>query len=181
MPRSLPHGPGAAAPGIRRGAVAFGALVTVVAAIGMDLLAGEHPLHAATLGVVAAAVAAIRVRLAGRHSGVLALLSGALVAQPALHAATALLPADTHAAETSLSLLHVAVTAAIVAMVTGAQALFLVLALPFVWMVLLMPSGPVESCPQLPPTPHPRRLGVSRIHSAAVFRRGPPEWVAVPS
>ena len=62
------------------------ATATVVAAVAMDVLADEHPSHTAALGLVAVVVAALRVRLAGRYEGVFSAVSGALVAQPALHA-----------------------------------------------------------------------------------------------
>jgi hypothetical protein len=74
--------------------LAVGAMVTVVAAVAFDVLAGEHPTHTLGLGLVALVVAAVRVRLAGRREGVLSVISGAVVAQPALHATAKL---DGHA------------------------------------------------------------------------------------
>ena len=116
-----------------RAAMRFAALVTVAVAVGMDLLAGEHPLHTVTVGVIAAVVAGMRARCAGRGRGYYAVLSGAIVAQPALHATSKLLPAtsDTpfgHLAESSVSLAHVLLAALVVAVVTGADRLFSVLA-----------------------------------------------------
>jgi hypothetical protein len=76
--------------GAGRFSLAVGAGVAVVAAVGLDVLADEHPTHTATLGLVALVVAALRLRLAGRYENVLAPVAGALVAQPALHATTKL-------------------------------------------------------------------------------------------
>lgn len=59
---------------------------SVVAAVAMDVLAQEHPSHTLGLGTVAVVVATLRIKLAGRYEGVLSAVSGALVAQPALHA-----------------------------------------------------------------------------------------------
>jgi hypothetical protein len=65
--------------------LAVAATATVIAAVAMDVLADEHPSHTAALGLVAAVVAALRLRLVGRYEGVFSAVSGALVAQPALH------------------------------------------------------------------------------------------------
>jgi hypothetical protein len=66
--------------------LAVAATATVVAAVAMDVLADEHPSHAAAVGLVAVVVAVLRLTLADRHDGVFSAVSGALVAQPALHA-----------------------------------------------------------------------------------------------
>lgn len=68
--------------------LAVAALTTIVVAVAMDVLADEHPTHTLVVGLAAVVVAAARMRLAGRFDGVLASVSGALVAQPALHAAS---------------------------------------------------------------------------------------------
>jgi hypothetical protein len=65
--------------------LAVAATATVVGAVAMDVLANEHPSHTAALGLVAVVVAALRLRLAGRYEGLFSAVSGALVAQPALH------------------------------------------------------------------------------------------------
>jgi hypothetical protein len=67
-----------------------GAMVTVVAAVAFDVLAGEHPTHTLGLALVALIVAALRLRSGGRRDGLLSAVSGAVVAQPALHAAAKL-------------------------------------------------------------------------------------------
>ncbi|GAA5109649.1 hypothetical protein [Pseudonocardia adelaidensis] len=70
--------------------LAVGAGTAVAAAVGFDVLADEHPTHTASLGFVAAVVAVLRLRQAGRHENILAPVAGALVAQPVLHATTKL-------------------------------------------------------------------------------------------
>jgi hypothetical protein len=168
---------------VRRAAVAFAAVVTVCLAIGMDLLAGEHPVHTATLGFVVAAVAAVRVRLAGRYSGCFSALGGAIVAQPALHGAMKLLPADPdpvgHTIETSVSVVHVVLTAAVVAVVAGAQGLFLLLAAayPIARVLLLLVRLPARPRPR-PVVRQPAAAGERLFLVADVSRRGPPAVTA---
>ncbi|OZM80187.1 hypothetical protein [Pseudonocardia sp. MH-G8] len=65
---------------------AVAATATVVAAVAMDVLADEHPSHTAAVGLVAVVVAVLRLALADRYEGVFSAVSGAMVAQPALHA-----------------------------------------------------------------------------------------------
>ncbi|OZM76418.1 hypothetical protein CFP66_41575 [Pseudonocardia sp. MH-G8] len=84
-----------------------GATVTFVAAILFDVLAGEHPTHTVALALVALAVAGLRLRLGGRRDGLLSVVSGAVVAQPALHATAKLDSAATH--HVSGGLLHIVV------------------------------------------------------------------------
>ena len=48
-------------------AVTIAAAVTVVVAVGADLLAGSHSAHVALVGVIAIALGVVRARLAGRH------------------------------------------------------------------------------------------------------------------
>ncbi|GEL17327.1 hypothetical protein [Pseudonocardia asaccharolytica] len=71
------------------GLLSLAAVATVLGAVTMDVLGREHPSHTAALGLVAAVVAALRVGLAGRGEGLVSAVSGALVAQPALHATSA--------------------------------------------------------------------------------------------
>jgi hypothetical protein len=83
-------------------------MVTVVAAITFDVLAGEHPTHTVALALVALAVAGLRLRLGGRREGLVSVVSGAVVAQPVLHAVTKLDTSATHHA--SGGLLHMLLT-----------------------------------------------------------------------
>lgn len=170
-----------AATSTARAAVRFAAIATVCVAVGMDLLAGEHPWHAATIGLIAVVVAALRVQLAGSYSGYFSALSGALVAQPALHAATKLLPpspdtAAGHAAESSVSVAHILLAALIVAAVTGAQTLFALLAAahPLARLVCLLARPPVPSGPAVPLRRADAVPVVRWFLVADVSRRGPP-------
>ena len=91
--------------GAGRISLAAGAGIAVAAAVAFDVLAEEHPTHTASLGIVAAVVAVLRLHLAGRHENILAPVAGALVAQPALHATTKL--GGGHGAAGGDGLLHV--------------------------------------------------------------------------
>lgn len=73
------------------------AVMTVVVAVAMDILADEHPTHTLVVALAAVSVAAVRIRLAGRFNAILSSMSGALVAQPALHAALSHEHVDLHA------------------------------------------------------------------------------------
>jgi hypothetical protein len=73
-----------------RAALGIAALFTVAMAVALDIVAGEHLAHTTALGAVAVAVAFARIKLAGRYGLVFSLVSGALVAQPALHAVSRL-------------------------------------------------------------------------------------------
>ena len=167
-------------PSVGRAAVAFGAALTVCVAVGTDLLAGERPVHTATLGMVALAVAVIRVRMAGRQSGLFAALSGSLVAQPALHAAAKMMPAApgeiSHATETSISLAHVALAATVVTVVSGAEKAFRMVTsarpLARILALLLLPPVPLYVAPGLPDDTEPLRT--RQAFQAELTRRGPP-------
>jgi hypothetical protein len=98
---------GCAAPGGRLPLV-IGAVVTLVAAIVFDVLAGEHPTHTVALALVALAVAGLRLRLGGRREGFVSVVSGAVVAQPVLHAMVELDTSATH--HVSGGLLHMLLT-----------------------------------------------------------------------
>lgn len=167
-------------------AAGFAAVFTVVVAVGMDVGASEHWLHTATIGLFAVALAVLRVRLAGRHEGTFSTLSGAIVAQPALHTMTKLMagvadaPAG-HVAETSVSMLPVLLTSLVVAVVIGAQRLLTLLAQRRLTAVLYLlfrvplPVGTrspriVATCSSAVPKPHP---------GTVVARRGPPLPAAV--
>ena len=86
----------------------LGAIVTFVAAITFDVLGGEHPTHTVALALVALAVAGLRLRLGGRREGLVSVVSGAVVAQPVLHATTKLDTSATH--HMSGGLLHALLT-----------------------------------------------------------------------
>jgi hypothetical protein len=117
------------AAGRRSAAVAFAAVLTVAVVVGADMVAGERPSHVAALGLVALAIGVARMRCFGGNSGLFAALSGALVIQPVLHAAPALLPAASALAPGGpLPVGHALSAAAVVLAVAGAERLFLLAA-----------------------------------------------------
>lgn len=165
-----------------------GAMVTFVAAVAFDVLAGEHPTHTLGLAIVALIVAALRLRLGGRRDGLLSVVSGAVVAQPALHATAKL---NGHVAVSAPDgLLHVVAAdgpgtamqilvsaAAVVAVATSGrltQLLLTALRRP----VQLLVSGPEPASPvRTSIRLHARRQG-SMLRwcgwSIEAARRGPP-------
>lgn len=168
-----------------RSPTAFAAATTVSVAVGADIVAGGHPWHTMTLGIVASVMAVVRLRLAGRHGELFAATSAALVAQPVLHAATKLFPSTAEnfptvpghaAAEASVTVLHVLVAALIVTAVAGAEQLFLLVAAvaPLTrWLGILLyrppRPRPTVALPPPPAAPAPRWSFVAHIPS-----RGPP-------
>jgi hypothetical protein len=82
-----------AVPGLKSARVALiAALVTLIAAIGLDIAAGQQLMHTVPLGAAATFVAVLRVRLAGQYRGMFTAVSGAIVLQPALHLTTSVGP-----------------------------------------------------------------------------------------
>lgn len=157
---------------------------TATVAVGADVVASGHPMHTVGLGIVVAAVTLLRLTPVVLPGVLFATLRGAIVAQPVLHAAMKVLPAAadrapgaTHgAAEVSITVLHVLVTAAVVVAVAGAERLLLLAGLlqPFAaW--LRLPGFPTvrprRSAPPVLPqgAPAPRWSRVENLP-----RRGPP-------
>ena len=70
-----------------RGAMTCAVIATVGAALVVDVLAGEHPIHTLALVVLVGAVTGLRRWIAPRFRGLLSLLNATIVAQPALHLA----------------------------------------------------------------------------------------------
>lgn len=176
-----------------RAPLVVGALVTLVAAVAFDVLAGEHPTHTLGLALVAVVVAVVRLRLGRRREGVLSVVSGAVVAQPALHAIAKIDIAkiDASAAVTApegplhvifadgpAAAMQIVVSVAVVIAVATsgrfAQLLLTALNKP----VQLLVSGP----PPAPPMstsirPRARRTGSRQLWwgwSSQAARRGPP-------
>jgi hypothetical protein len=63
-----------------------------LAAVGADLVVGGGPTHTLTLGLAAIAIGALRLHPQGRSSGAADVATVALLSQPLLHAATAVIP-----------------------------------------------------------------------------------------
>lgn len=133
--------------------LASGAAVTVATAVTVDVLADEHPTHTLGLALVVAVVAGLRLYMAGRHASVFAVVTGALVAQPALHATADLgghgVPIGDdgllHVVTTDgpVTLMQVAVSAAIVvAVAAGARIAELFVRAVCRPVLLLMTPGP---------------------------------------
>ena len=177
----------------RRCVVAGAALMTVAVAVGADVAAEGTRLHTLALGLVAAVVAVMRVGLAGRHSGVFATVSGAVVAQPALHAAAKLLHPATdddspaHAAQTDalITVIHVLVAAAVIAVIIGCERILLLVASTvrqvWRWLRLLLTATP----PAYPTAPvctvEMRPLPPTRAWVDYLARRGPPRAPLAPA
>jgi hypothetical protein len=168
-----------------RAAVVFAAVLTFAAAVGMDLLADEHPLHTVTLGLVAGVLGIARVRAGGARGGFFSVASGVVVAQPALHAAMMLLPAASvraggpgppdHLVETSTTATHVLVAAAVVAVVGGAEQLArsagAARLLAWWWAAFVVTPVAVDGTPAPAVSPAPP---VAAPFATVVSRRGPP-------
>lgn len=73
-------------PGSLRFALVAASALTVVVAVGADLLSGSHPAHTAAIGAASVALGTLRVRLAGSFRGVFGLVSAAVVTQPVAYA-----------------------------------------------------------------------------------------------
>lgn len=79
----MPSG-GAARRG-RRWPLYGAAAATIAAAVVSDTVLGERPVHSALLAAVLVLVFVVRVRLTRRCQGLIVVMGGAVVAQPAIH------------------------------------------------------------------------------------------------
>lgn len=170
--------------GARPVATVLAGCATATVAVGADVMASGHPMHTLALGIVVAVVTLLRLT-SGVLPGVLfATLRGAIVAQPVLHAAMKVLPAAADrapgaghgAAEVSVTVLHVLVTAGVMLAVAGAEQLLLLAGLlrPLADRLRLLghpPARPRRSAPPVLPqgAPAPRWSRVANLP-----RRGPP-------
>ncbi|MGH3585149.1 MAG: hypothetical protein ACRDQ0_02405 [Pseudonocardia sp.] len=172
--------------------LATAASATVIAAVSMDVLADEHPSHTAALGLVAVVVAALRLRLGGRHEGVFSAVSGALVAQPALHA-TSKIGGTAGRGDHHEGLLHVIVTDAPTALVQVVVPAIIVVTVAFSAQLLRLLGGalrPLALVLSSPSAPRRVRIDVRTRPRGSMLRwcgwairaarRGPPR-VVVPA
>jgi hypothetical protein len=164
-----------------------GAVVTFVSAVAFDVFAGEHPTHTLGLAIVALTVAGLRLRLAGRRDGVLAVVSGAVVTQPVLHATSKVggpvaLTADggllhVVAADGPATAMQIAVSAVIVVAVATSGQLAQLLLSALRRPVQLLLAGSPPALPRVPTHVCTHRLG-SMLRwcgwSIEAARRGPP-------
>jgi len=168
-------------------AVRLAVLVSVGATVAADIAAGAAAGHVLTLGLVALAVAVMRVRTAGHRRGLWTFVSAGLVAQPAFHAASDLAqhvapigPHDHLSAATSgvAAIVQVAVAAAIVVTVCLTERV-VELALSEIAAHLLAVVRTPAVQPEAAPRIRARRgdeqpLLASRPGIGAIARRGPP-------
>ncbi len=170
--------------GARPAATVLAGSATAGVAVGADVLASGHPMHTLTLALVVAVVTLLRLTPGVLPGMLFATLRGAIVLQPVLHAVMKVLPAAADrapdavhgAAEASITVLHVLVTAGVVLAVAGAEQLLLLVGLlrPFAdWLRLSScpPARPRRSAPPILPhgAPAPRWSRVENLP-----RRGPP-------
>lgn len=167
-----------------RFALVAASALTVVVAVGADLLSGSHPVHAAALGAASAVLGAVRVRLVGSFRWLFGLASAAIVAQPVAHAALKLSGGAAHGddlltIDVTESLLPLLLTVAtVVAVGIAESAIELATGVREWWGALLhrlalplpLPSRTVSN---LPLVARVLPLRPSAGHRYAV-RRGPP-------
>lgn len=161
------------------------ACLTVLAAGVFDLSAGEAPTHAATLGVIAALAAALRVRLAGR-AGLVPFVCGCVVSQPVLHYAAKLLPHPSveHGtgvlpgpADLLIAALQTMAILVVVGILTFAEQILLALAAGAVrlFIVRIRSIRPLPASARFVITVAPAiELLSGRYHPGSIARRGPP-------
>jgi hypothetical protein len=172
-------------------AVRLAVLVSVGATVAADIAAGAAAGHVLTLGLVAGAVAVMRVRTAGHRRGLWSFVSAGLVAQPAFHAASDLArhvapigPHDHLSAATSglTAVVQVVVAAAIVVTVCLTERI-VELALSEIAAYLLTAALAPAVRPEDVTRPRPRCADgppppASRPGVGAIARRGPPVGAA---
>lgn len=184
------HGDGVAA----RRSLLIASVLTVLGAVVSDVATGDRPVHTVLLVLVAVLVGGVRVHMAGRHAGLFAAISGAVVAQPLVHAASKGLHPLTasghvaggagpgsyaHLAATDVltGLIHVLVAVAVVVMVTSCERLLNLLTrtLRRLWRHMQVPVTTADA--QLATTAAGTPTGVIgtyRLWARHIGRRGPP-------
>lgn len=160
-------------------AAAFAVVTTVVVAVAAGALSGSHPLHSATLGVAAVAVGLMRLAQPGRHRGYFAAASAMLVSRPVVHATMTVLPDATgHSGDHAILPLQVTLAVLVIAVVAGAETLYLLAGT--LWRALRLPRR------TLPVAARPPSSLVDVLASAVpgpgtgqFRRRGPPPGLTV--
>lgn len=170
----------------RRAIVAVASILTVGSALSLDVAAGTGPTHTAGLAVLAAVVGAFRIALVGRHQGLFATLSAALVAQPAVHAlGEGFDPAHAHATPTAghavtdsvTTAIHLALAALVIVAVGAAEWMLELVALTVgrvLTFLLLVLRGTSRRFVARPATPPARRARIGGVWIDYAARRGPP-------
>jgi hypothetical protein len=162
----------------------FGATVTVVAVVALEVAAGERLLPTLVLAGLATVAALLRILLAGRYRGLFAAVTCGLVMHPTLHlVAGAARPLTTDAALDLAHLLgsdlpvtvgQVIIAALIVAVVGSSEPGFLLAAAVIRRILRRLVAKPIWGIAQavLPPAPWPVRR--APLWCRHVGRRGPP-------
>ena len=166
------------------------AVLTVIATVVADALAGQPQWHVATIGAIATVVAVLRVRMTGDCRRLHQLVSGVVVAQPAVHAAAKLVPHGPVDQDLLHQLVHgdvfvliaqMIIASAFVAVVSFSEQF--VRAVLGVVRVARVRIRVVES-PTQEPTPSVRRAPEHarldrRYRPGVIARRGPPHRFAM--
>jgi hypothetical protein len=167
--------------------VRIAVVVSVLATVASDIAAGAAAGHVLTLGLVASAVAVIRVRSVGHLGGLWRWVSAGLIAQPILHdaadlAADAMRSTDSGQAGVATvvlsALAQTVVAGAIVAAVSLVERVF-ALALAEVACRCVLGMSPFDGvrAPEggvhVPPRDG-RRFLLGRLGASPIVRRGPP-------
>lgn len=165
---------GARVSAITRAVAAAAGVLAVIVAVACDSLAGEHPLHTATLAAALSVLAVVRVRLAGRFRAAFAATTAAALAQPVLHAAVAVVPAhDPHGLTAASVAVNQAVVAVlVVAAVADCEHLLLITLGVRSARLVAPPPGPSPRATCRPNPPPPRFARRDLVAMAP--RRGPP-------
>ena len=171
----------------RRELVVIGALLTVLAAVAIDLFSGETPLHAISVGVLAASATALRVRVAGRQRSLLQFVCGCVLSQPVLHHAAKILPHPNlehghghvpGAADVFVAALQIVVVLAVIAILTFAEQILLALAIGAAHLCIVR----IRALRPLPEwarfvvmvAPAAELLASRHYYPGSIARRGPP-------
>ncbi|MHA6781732.1 hypothetical protein ACVGOW_12170 [Pseudonocardia saturnea] len=172
----------------RRAVLVTATVLTVLVAVFSDVVAGEPPLHVASLGAVVAGVAVLRVRLGGRHRRPLLFICACIIAQPVLHAVMKLLPhgglrhghgTEIGRADLVLTSTQVAVVIAVVAAICLAERLVVAVTgvVRACWVRLLL-QGPPSAPTVLRRRPTQAAGRPRLLHGrGTVVKRGPPPAV----
>jgi hypothetical protein len=162
---------------LRTAAVA--AATTALVAVTAGAVAGSHPLHVATLGVAAIALGLMRLAQPGRHRVCFAAASAMLVSEPVVHATMAVVGSGPeHAGDRALLPLQVALAVVIIAVVAGAEALYLLAGALWRACRLRRHRPPVPARPT-PPLVEVLAAAVRGPGTGQFDRRGPPSRFAV--
>lgn len=164
-------------------------MAAVLLAAASDLAVGGVPVHIATLGVVIAMVSAVRLHLAGSRRGLLSVVSGCVVAQPALRICGETVPHSLAGPGIGWQIGHVDLVVTVIQLTV---ALAIVTTVSFTEQIVAGVSGivRVDRLRIRPPAPQ-TRVSLSRVRRApapgrltsrycpgVIARRGPPRRLA---